>query len=95
MVDITDRKAAEDAVRRQHRLYRSLLEHSSDDIALLSADGRTVYQTPAVAQQLGYRPEELVGQNNLDLYYQHRFRRRPCRATKARRHEETCSDVLV
>jgi PAS domain S-box-containing protein len=38
--DITERKAAEDAVRASEALYRSMLEASTDCIIVLSLDGR-------------------------------------------------------
>ncbi len=69
MADITAEKAAEQAARRTHELYRALLEHSSDSIALLSAGGRTVYQSSALTRQLGYTADELVGRNNFHLVH--------------------------
>jgi PAS domain S-box-containing protein len=69
MADITEEKAEDQAALRTQRLYQALLEHSYDNIALFSADGRTVYQSAAVTRQLGYSPAELVGRNNLDLVH--------------------------
>ena len=69
MADITEEKAEDQAALRTQRLYQALLEHSYDNIALISADGRTVYQSAAVTRQLGYSPAELVGRNNLDLVH--------------------------
>src|SRR5688572_28265962 len=69
MANISEEKAEEQAAVRTQRLYQALLEHSHDNIALISADGRTVYQSPAVTRQLGYSPAELVGRNNLDLVH--------------------------
>ena len=69
MADPTD-EAAEQSALRTHRLYQALLENSHDNIALLSAEGRTVYHSPALTRQLGYSPEELVGGSNFDLVHQ-------------------------
>jgi PAS domain S-box-containing protein len=69
MADITEQKAAEDAALRSHRLFRALLENSYDSIALVSAAGRTVYQSPALTRQLGYSPEEFVGRTNFHLVH--------------------------
>jgi two-component system cell cycle sensor histidine kinase/response regulator CckA len=68
MADISDR-AEEPAALRTRRLYQALLEHSCDSIALLSADGRAVYHSPALKPQLGYSPDERIGHNNFDLVH--------------------------
>ena len=53
--------------RRTERRMRSMVQHSSDVIALLDADLTLCYVTPAVEQVLGHPPLELVGQRWLDL----------------------------
>ncbi|HEY9667430.1 MAG TPA: PAS domain S-box protein, partial [Coleofasciculaceae cyanobacterium] len=42
--------------------WESLIQHSSDLITILSADGTIVYASPSVARILGFSPDELVGQ---------------------------------
>jgi two-component system, cell cycle sensor histidine kinase and response regulator CckA len=69
MLDITRQKEDEDQLHAMDRFYRALLENSSDNIAMLSATGVTVYQSSAVERQLGYRPEELIGRNNFELVH--------------------------
>jgi PAS domain S-box-containing protein len=69
MADIPEEKAEEQALLRTQRLYQALLENSYDNTALLSADGRTVYQSAALTRQLGYLPAELVGRQNFDLVH--------------------------
>jgi diguanylate cyclase (GGDEF)-like protein/PAS domain S-box-containing protein len=39
----------------------ALVQHSSDVITVLDADGTVVYQSPSIEHVLGYAPEELVG----------------------------------
>jgi two-component system cell cycle sensor histidine kinase/response regulator CckA len=56
--DITDRVVAEDALRRSEVRFRAMIEKGHDGISLLSADVRTLYQSPAVERLLGYTPEE-------------------------------------
>jgi PAS domain S-box-containing protein len=69
MVDITAEKAREADTQQQQRLHEALLENSSDNISLLRADGRSVYQSPAIQRQLGYEPAEFIGRENFDLVH--------------------------
>jgi diguanylate cyclase (GGDEF)-like protein/PAS domain S-box-containing protein len=39
----------------------ALVQHSSDVITVLDADGTVIYQSPSIEHVLGYAPEELVG----------------------------------
>src|SRR5687768_11106066 len=65
----TDSEPADPAAVCSHRLFQALIESSHDSIVLLSPDGRTVYQSPAVERQLGFHPSELVGRNTFDLVH--------------------------
>jgi two-component system, cell cycle sensor histidine kinase and response regulator CckA len=69
MADMTDGTAGDQAALRTQRLYQALLENSSDNIALLSADGRAVYHSPALQRQLGFAPDERVGRNTFELVH--------------------------
>lgn len=51
----------------EEQRFRTIIEHSSDAIALLDAQGNYVYISPAVQRFLGYSSEELVGRKGLDL----------------------------
>jgi PAS domain S-box-containing protein len=64
--DITDRIAAEEAVRNSERRFRALIEHSSDGISLIDAENNILYLSPAVAAIEGYTAEELAGHNGLE-----------------------------
>jgi PAS domain S-box-containing protein len=59
--DITERKVAEDALRRSEQHFRRLIENAQDNIVIIQADGVMTYQSPSVVRILGYRPEELEG----------------------------------
>ena len=67
--DITERKAAEEALRSRSARFRSLIENSVDGITVLNAEGKIVYASPPAEQMLGYRPGEMVGDRVLDLLH--------------------------
>ncbi len=53
----------------QEKMLSSLLENVTDIIALLNADGAIRYASPSVERLLGYKPEELLGQNGFALVH--------------------------
>ncbi len=65
--DITDRKAADDRLARSEARFRSLVQHSSDVIAVIDGSGFFAFVTPSVTSVLGYRPDSLVGTTVFDL----------------------------
>ena len=68
-LNITVEKEEEAEKYRLQRLYEALLENSSDAIALMRADGTSVFQSAAVERQLGYLRDEILGRNNFDLVH--------------------------
>jgi PAS domain S-box-containing protein len=64
--DITERKEAEEALRRNEHYFRSLVQNASDVVTVLEADGTIRYVSHAVEQVTGRRPEEQVGTNAFD-----------------------------
>jgi PAS domain S-box-containing protein len=67
--DITASRHAEEALRASEERFRSLIEKSSDLIALIDSEGVVQYVGPSTEQVLGYAPEELIGQNALTLIH--------------------------
>jgi len=57
--DITDRKAAQDALMQSELRYRSLFEQSNDGVFILSLSGDHQYVNQHAAEMFGYSVEEL------------------------------------
>ena len=60
-VDITDRKREEEALGRNERYFRALIENASDLITVVTSAGVVRYQSPSSERVLGYPPEEFIG----------------------------------
>jgi diguanylate cyclase (GGDEF)-like protein/PAS domain S-box-containing protein len=54
---------------REERWFHSLVQYSSDIVAVLEADGTLRYISPSVERVLGYRPEDLVGKSAFDYIH--------------------------
>ncbi len=59
--DVTDRKRAEDALRTSEERFRSLVQHASDMISILDAEGKALYYSPASQRVLGFAPASRLG----------------------------------
>jgi len=66
--DITYRKQAESELCRQERYFRSLIESTSDAIAVIDRDGRAKYQSPSCERILGYESQETDGKGTEDIF---------------------------
>ncbi|MBA3348180.1 MAG: PAS domain S-box protein [Actinobacteria bacterium] len=67
--DVTERRDAEAELRRREEHFRSLIEHGTDVICVLAADGTSLYESPSVERVLGWSPGELLGSTNFDLHH--------------------------
>lgn len=61
--DITARKRAEEALRESEGHYRSIVETASEGVWMFDADSKTTFVNSRMAQMLGYRVEEILGQS--------------------------------
>ncbi|MFH1862277.1 MAG: PAS domain S-box protein, partial [bacterium] len=61
--DITERRRAEEALRKSEERFRALIQYSQDAITLLAADGTVLYDSPSISRVLGYDPAERLGRS--------------------------------
>jgi PAS domain S-box-containing protein len=61
--DITERRQAEQQLRESEEYFRSLIENASDAITVVDHTGVVKYQSPASEKIIGFKPEELLGEN--------------------------------
>ena len=69
--DVTEREAAEAALRTSEERFRALVQNATEVITILDAAGTVCYESPAIERVLGYAPEELVGVDPFPLIHPH------------------------
>jgi len=67
--DVTERKAAQQALEASEARFRALIENSGDGIGLLSPDAKIQYASTTATRMVGYTPEELVGRHATDFVH--------------------------
>jgi PAS domain S-box-containing protein len=59
--NVTANKKHEEQARQNEEFFRSLIEDTSDIIAILNKDGTIRHESPSIARCLGFAPELLMG----------------------------------
>jgi PAS domain S-box-containing protein len=69
VVDITDRKEAEEKLQESEKYFKEITENSSDIIIITDKNGAIKYCSRSVERFTGYKPGELIGRNALKLIH--------------------------
>ncbi|HEV3438843.1 MAG TPA: PAS domain S-box protein, partial [Gemmata sp.] len=69
LVDVTDQRQAEEALRQSEQRFRALVEKSRDGIMLIDERGIIRYATPASRLTFGYDPPDVLGKDFFELIH--------------------------
>jgi PAS domain S-box-containing protein len=69
LLDITQRKQAEEKLTANEKRFRALIENSSDGIILFSAEGVISYISSGGEKITGHKKEEMIGCSRLDSFH--------------------------
>jgi PAS domain S-box-containing protein len=68
-IDVTDRRAARQAIQQSERRFRALVENAPDAVVLVDATGALRFVSPAFTQILGYDQSDFVEMSPLEFIH--------------------------
>jgi len=66
LIDVTEQRRAEEALRESEARFRTLFERLADAVFIVEFDGTILDANPAAVTQTGYTMQELLGRNIMD-----------------------------
>lgn len=69
LIDITEKKRAEQELEEQNEVFRSIFADSNIGIVILSLDGKIMKVNPKIIKESGYSAKEIIGKSFLDFLH--------------------------
>jgi len=66
-IDITKRRQAEEEIRQLKEFNENIVQNMAEGIVVQDADGHLAFVNPAAAAMLGYKPEDLIDRDWIDI----------------------------
>ena len=66
---VLELERTQQALRESELRFRSLIENALDIITVIDSEGTITFESPSIQAILGYKPDELVGQNAFSLVH--------------------------
>ena len=67
--DITERRLAEEALKRSEAIQTKMVANIGDVIAIIDANGINTFKSPNISIHFGWEPSEVVGKGAFDLVH--------------------------
>jgi PAS domain-containing protein len=69
VADLVERARTADALQQSEARFRSLVQHASDMIVVIDAEGKRTYASPSMERLVGTPPRGLVGTSLSDTFW--------------------------
>ena len=66
---VTERKRMEEELQEREKRFRALIEYGTDEVSIISVDGKLLYESPSKNPTLGFKASEFLGQNLFQLVH--------------------------
>ncbi len=67
IIEITDRKQAQEALRESEEKYRCIVETADEGIWMIDTESKTTFANQKMADMLGYTTDEMIGKTLFDF----------------------------
>ncbi len=91
--DITERKLAEESLKKSEQRFRMLVETMNEGLGVQDENGVIIYANDKLCEMLGYSRDELIGRSEAEFFGQANLARHEKEIVRNRRDENTSCEV--